>query len=174
MNELCSIWTSHTSIAWQDLRRERNALDQPPVALELSTVPATPTELATTVFHYQIVRSASVVGWVGDELLTRTRFGATSQLHRVHAPLNMRELLTFLQELVAGALLPSVEDAAQLICLKGTGRSESCQPRHMTLETRDTRLLVDGESRYTGLSYNNSGAQISYSSTEIDGRYTDL
>ena len=146
----------------------------PPVAMDLTAVPPIPAELERAVSHYQNVRSAGVVGWIEDELLIQTRFGDTSQLHRVHAPLGMREQLTFAKEPIGGALLPRVEDADQLIYLKDAGGSESYQLFHMNLETRDTQLLSDGKSRYTGVSYNNAGTQIAYSSTEINGRDTDL
>lgn len=147
---------------------------QPPVAMELTAVPKVPISLATQVSRYQNVRSASVVGWIGDELLIRTRFGDTSQLHRVSTPLGMREQITFAQEPIGGALLPPLDEAKQLIYLKDAGGSESYQIFHMDLETREAKLLSDGKSRYTGVSFNDSGSQIAYSSTEINGRDTDL
>ena len=146
----------------------------PPMALELSGVPKVPVELLTQVSRYQNVRSASVVDWVGESLLIMTRFGDTRQIHLVSSPLGMREQITFAQEPIGGALVPSLEKPKRFIYSKDVGGSESYQLFLMNLESRSSELLSDGRSRYTGVSFSPSGKQIAYSSTEINGRDTDL
>ncbi len=146
----------------------------PPVAMELTSVPDVPVELTVDVGRYQNVRSASVLNWVGDRLLIMTRFGDTSQIHLVSTPLGMREQITFANEPIGGALVPPLAEPKQIIFSKDVGGSESYQLFLMHLDSRKSELLTDGKSRYTGVSFSHSGSRIAYSSTEINGRDTDL
>ena len=61
-------------------------------------------EVAAKVDRYGNYRSASFAEWHPDrlEMLIVTRFGDTSQVHRVTQPLGMREQLTFFDEPVLG------------------------------------------------------------------------
>lgn len=154
-----------------------NAADEfmnPPIAMELASVPMVPLELTTHVSRYQNVRSASVVDWVDEDLLIVTRFGDTSQIHLVSSPLGMREQITFAQEPIRGALVPSLAKPKRFIYSKDVGGSESYQLFLMNLDSRSSELLTDGRSRYTGVSFSPSGNRIAYSSTEINGRDSDL
>ena len=146
----------------------------PPVAMELTSVPDVPVELTVDVGRYQNVRSASVLNWVGDRLLIMTRFGDTSQIHLVSTPLGMREQITFANEPIGGALVPPLAEPKQIVFSKDVGGSESYQLFLMNLDSRKSELLTDGKSRYTGVSFSHSGSRIAYSSTEINGRDTDL
>lgn len=146
----------------------------PPLGMELTSVPGVPVELTVDVGRYQNVRSASVLNWVGDRLLIMTRFGDTSQIHLVSKPLGMREQVTFANEPIGGALVPPIVDPNQIIYSKDIGGSESYQLFLMNLDSRSSELLTDGKSRYTGVSFSHSGSKIAYSSTEINGRDTDL
>ena len=152
---------------------EREYVD-PPMAMELSNVPMPPIGLTKQVGRYQNVRSASVVDWVGESLLIMTRFGDTTQIHLVDSPLGMREQITFAKEPVGGALVPRLAKPMHFIYSKDVGGSESYQLFLMDLTSRSSELLTDGRSRYTGVSFSQSGNRIAYSSTEINGRDTDL
>lgn len=147
---------------------------QPPPALELTAVPAVPVELTQDVARYQNARSAGVINWIGDALLIATRFGDTRQLHLVRQPLGMREQLTFASEPIGGALVPPVAEPTHVLFSKDVGGSESYQLFLMDLAERTSTLLTDGTSRYTGVSFDPTGAKIAYSSTELTGRDTDL
>lgn len=144
------------------------------MAMELSNVPEVPVERTVHVGRYQNVRSASVVDWIGENLLIMTRFGDTTQIHVVRSPIGMREQITFAQEPIGGALVPPMAEPKQFIYSKDVGGSESYQLFLMDLATRSSELLTDGKSRYTGVSFSHSGNRIAYSSTEINGRDTDL
>ncbi|MCY4095350.1 MAG: prolyl oligopeptidase family serine peptidase, partial [Gammaproteobacteria bacterium] len=146
----------------------------PPIAMELTSVPVVPLQLTTNVRRYQNVRSASVIDWIGEDLLIMTRFGDTTQIHLVSSPLGMREQITFAQEPIGGALVPSLAAPKRFIYSKDVGGSESYQLFLMDLVSRSSELLTDGSSRYTGVSFSPSGNRIAYSSTEINGRDTDL
>jgi dipeptidyl aminopeptidase/acylaminoacyl peptidase len=59
-------------------------------------VPPPEPALAARVARYQQSRGATFLDWLADgSLLVSTRFGDTEQVHRVSAPLGMREQLTF-------------------------------------------------------------------------------
>ncbi|MCY4130438.1 MAG: prolyl oligopeptidase family serine peptidase [Gammaproteobacteria bacterium] len=146
----------------------------PPGAMELTNVPVVSAALTTDVGRYQNVRSAGVVNWVGERLLIVTRFGDTSQIHLVSSPLGMREQITFADEPIGGALIPPLAEPKQIIYSKDVGGSESYQLFLMDLESRTSELLSDGKSRYTGVSFSHSGEKIAYTSTEMNGRDTDL
>ncbi len=147
---------------------------QPPIAMDMTNVPSVPAKLVESVGRYQNVRSAAIVDWLGDSLLIRTRFGDTTQLHLVRAPLGMREQLTFAAEPIGSALVPPVARPTQFVYAKDVGGSESYQLFLMDLETRSSTMLTDGKSRYTGALYSPSGTKLAYSSTELNGRDTDL
>src|SRR5690242_3284160 len=59
-------------------------------------IPAADASLAARLARYQQSRGATFLDWLADgTLLVSTRFGDTEQVHRVSAPLAMREQLTF-------------------------------------------------------------------------------
>lgn len=169
---LCTVVLS-TWWTCQGLHAEESTV-APPTALELIAVPPVTNDLRDSVLKYQNVRSASVIDWVDDSLLVSTRFGDTSQLHLVHSPLGMREQLTFSLEPIGGASVRPVPQPNEIIYGRDVGGSESYQLFQMDLASRKSTMLSDGRSRYTGLSYSPSGNQIAYTSTEINGRDTDL
>jgi dipeptidyl aminopeptidase/acylaminoacyl peptidase len=67
-------------------------------------IPPAEPALAAKLGRYQQSRSATFLDWQADgSLLILTRFGETSQVHRVAAPLAMREQLTFFDDPVSWA-----------------------------------------------------------------------
>ncbi|MFM7072700.1 MAG: alpha/beta fold hydrolase [Planctomycetota bacterium] len=80
-----------------------------PAAIETAQVPVVPPELFAKLAQYQNVRSAVFRGWSpsGDGILITTRFGNSSQLHRVRRPEGRREQLTFFDEPATGSFLPA-------------------------------------------------------------------
>ena len=166
-NVVALMWLSTTIAADGEIA-------SPPAAMEITNVPDVPVELTMDVGRYQNVRSASVISWVGDRLLIMTRFGDTSQIHMVSAPLGMREQITFADEPIGGALVPPLAEPKQIVFSKDVGGSESYQLFLMDLDSRSSELLTDGKSRYTSVSFSPSGKKIAYSSTELTGRDTDL
>ncbi|MBI1404765.1 MAG: prolyl oligopeptidase family serine peptidase [Caulobacter sp.] len=95
--------------------------------LTLENVPQTPAAVREALRRYQNARSAGFQSWLGDDaMLISTRFGQTSQLHRVAAPGAAREQLTFFDEPVAGAeAVPGSSD--HFIFSKDTGGDEYFQ-----------------------------------------------
>jgi acetyl esterase/lipase/Tol biopolymer transport system component len=59
-------------------------------------IPPADAGLAARLARYQQSRGATFLDWLADgSLIASTRFGDTEQVHRVNAPLGMREQLTF-------------------------------------------------------------------------------
>ena len=103
--------------------------------IETWGVPDVPSELAVAVGAYENVRSASLVDWLGDSMLVRTRFAETSQLHIVEHPLGVRRQISFFDETIAGAVVPPRAAPGGFLYRIDTGGSESYQICWFDLET---------------------------------------
>ena len=68
--------------------------------------PIFPRELASATRPYMENRGAGFVGWhpVDKSMLVATRFGNTTQVHRVANPMGARKQVTFEEEPVGGAV----------------------------------------------------------------------
>ncbi|MGC4027276.1 MAG: prolyl oligopeptidase family serine peptidase [Steroidobacteraceae bacterium] len=132
--------------------------------------PATPERLP----DYLEARSAGLVDWLADgSLVIATRFGNAEQLHRVRAPLGMREQLTFLPEPVrAGAANPY--DAEQLLELRDQGGNENMQLYLQNLATGKARLLTDGRSLHGTPVWAHDGKRIAFHGNGRDGASYDI
>ena len=137
-------------------------------------VPALPAALREELARYQNVRSARLLGWIGDGILIATRFGDTTQLHRVDTPLGMRRQLTFFAEPVAGAAVNPAAARDGFVYRKDVGGSEFYQLFWYANASGASTLLTDGTSRYTGASWSPSGRWLGYSTTERNGTDWDL
>lgn len=89
----------------------------------LENVPAIPDAVKAGVQRYQNFRDAIFRDWLPDgSILISTRFGATSQIHRVAAPGGARQQLTFFSEPVAGARTIPGQD--RYLFVRDTGGDE--------------------------------------------------
>jgi dipeptidyl aminopeptidase/acylaminoacyl peptidase len=89
----------------------------------LENVPAIPDDVRAAVQRYQNFRDARFRDWLPDgSMLVGTRFGATTQLHRVPAPGAARQQLTFHDEPVGGALVVPGQD--RFVYSRDTGGDE--------------------------------------------------
>jgi dipeptidyl aminopeptidase/acylaminoacyl peptidase len=125
--------------------------------------------------QYQSVRGASLAGWSPDGrgMLIRTRFGNSSQLHRVYNPGGRREQITFFEEPVGGRFIPAARDGAILLSMS-SGGNEQAQILLLDRVNYRTTLLTDGKSKYSLGPIRDDGSQMILSSTERNGRDTDL
>jgi dipeptidyl aminopeptidase/acylaminoacyl peptidase len=119
-------------------------------------------------------RSAGLVDWLADgSLVIATRFGNTAQLHRVRAPLSMREQLTFEAEPVtAGEAHPY--DANLLLYLKDRGGDENMQLWLRNLRDNTDRLLTDGKSLNGAPVFAHDGKRIAFYGNARDGASYDI
>ena len=146
-----------------------------PTAIHTEGVPAIPREMIERLQQYQSVRGASFAGWSPDGrgMLIRTRFGNSAQLHRVYAPGGRREQITFFEEPVSGRFIPAARDGAILLSLSAGGNEQSQLYLFDRVNYR-TLLLTDGKSKFSLGPVRDDGAQMVVSSTERNGRDTDL
>ena len=145
-----------------------------PREIETINVPPVAQAVRTKLSSYLNTRSATAVGWQEKSILMVTRFGQTSQLHRVRGPMQYREQLTFFSEPIRGISFPEGGAKRHLIISRDQGGSEFYQLYLLDLRDGSTRLLSDGESRYSGATWSPDGEQFAYSTTQRNGRNWDL
>lgn len=137
-------------------------------------VPAADAALSARLQRYANTRSAGFGGWTasGDGVFITTRFGNTTQAHRVNAPGATREQLTFFDEPVV-SLTPNPRRDG-FVFGKDSGGSEFWQLYWFDLTTRQTHLLTDGKSRNDSPLWSRDGRQLAFSSTARNGTDTDV
>jgi dipeptidyl aminopeptidase/acylaminoacyl peptidase len=142
-----------------------------PAALVADGIPPVPAELASQTRPYMEFRTAGFAGWNARDrsMLITTRFGNTSQLHRVAVPMGDREQLSFEAEPVQGGWSPNGDVIA---VQKDVGGSEFFQL--YTLASGRLTLLTDGRSRNEMNAWSHDGRWLGYSSTRRNGTDSDL
>ncbi len=144
--------------------------------LVVENIPDIPESVAQRLQQYQNARSASVADWhpAGEQLLIRTRFGETAQLHQVDHPLGMRQQITFFEEPVgAGRYSPS-PDHRGFLFTKDEGGNEFAQLFWYDSETNNYQMLSDGESRNSNGTWSNQGDRFAFTSTRRTGQDFDI
>jgi dipeptidyl aminopeptidase/acylaminoacyl peptidase len=158
----------------------------PPSAFDLTPVPGKPNllqlgippvppALLARLEQYQNARAAGLqdVSPDGKQLLVSTRFGSSSQLHVVTAPLGMREQLTFGEEPVFSARF-SPADPRVIWFLRDVGGGEFYQVYRLDRRTGRTELVTDGKSRHDALLVSQDGKLLAWAGTGRNGRDTDV
>ena len=167
---LALLWTSlGADVRAQEARREVGSL-------VLEGIPEIPERIAERLRQYADVRSAGLAGWApgGEGILISTRFGETSQIHRVMEPGGARRQITFFEEPVGGAEPSPNPDVQGFLFTKDAGGSEFYQVFFYDLETGDYRMLTDGESRNGGVRWSSGGERFAYYTTQRNGQDWDL
>jgi dipeptidyl aminopeptidase/acylaminoacyl peptidase len=143
--------------------------------LVLDNIPAVDTPLTAKLEDYMNSRGASFVDWLpGGALLIATRFGDVDQLHRVAAPLGMREQVTFFREPVTVARAPRSAVAPGFVFLRDQGGNEMAQVHYYDLNTRAVKMLTGGKGLHGGLVWSHDGRRVAYHGTARDGVSYDL
>ncbi|HYJ29525.1 MAG TPA: S9 family peptidase, partial [Allosphingosinicella sp.] len=142
-----------------------------PAALVADGIPPVPAELAERTRAYMEFRTAGFSGWHPRDrsMLISTRFANTAQLHRIAAPMNYRQQLSFEPDPVGGGWSPAGD---VLVVQKDVGGNEFFQL--YTLANGRLGLLTDGRSRNSLGAWSQDGRWIGYSSTRRNGADTDL
>jgi len=138
-------------------------------------IPKVPAELAETVSRYTEFRAAGLSSWhpTRREMLISTRFGQSSQVHRVKIPGGARYQLTFFPDSVfGGSYEPSKGE--YFVFGKGSGGNERFQLYRYDVATGDVTLLTDGKSRNTRGAWANAGGRLAYTSTRRNNRDFDI
>lgn len=122
---------------------------------------------------YLQVRSAAVTSLSDDgrRMLVSTRFGDTSQVHRVDMPGGARTQLTFSREPTRGGFVPGSLD---VVFSRDLGGDENYQLYRLPAEGGVPVRITDGEGRVDGSSFSRDGTRLVYASTARNGRDLDL
>ncbi|MDO9478706.1 MAG: hypothetical protein Q8K17_03700 [Pseudohongiella sp.] len=127
----------------------------------VENVPAIPDDVRAAVQRYQNFRSAQFQDWPPDgSMLITTRFGSTSQLHRVRTPDAHRQQLTFYDEPVAGA--QAIPGSERFLFSRDTGGDEWFQLFTRGLDG-STALLTAPGTRNQSARFSNDGQLLAWS-----------
>lgn len=140
----------------------------------LDDVPLIPASLGDRLRRYENVRSASFAAWAEDgrAMYVSTRFGETSQLHRVEMPRGARTQLTFLSEPITGAV--ERPQTGELLFGMDEGGAEFYQLFLFNPVTAEYRRLTDGVSRNGAPEFSRDGKWLAFRSTRRNGRSNDV
>jgi dipeptidyl aminopeptidase/acylaminoacyl peptidase len=124
--------------------------------------------------RYLESRSASLAGWLANgDLLIATRFANTAQLHRVSAPLGMREQVTFGGEPVSLAE-PNPFSPDVVLFGKDVGGNENTQLHLLDLRSGMAKRLTDGKSLHGTPVWAHDGKRLAFHGNGRDGRSYDI
>ncbi|MDZ4375052.1 MAG: S9 family peptidase [Phenylobacterium sp.] len=131
-------------------------------AIVYEGVPAMPAGLQASIAPYYNARSAAFEDWLPDgSMLITTRFGETSQIHRVAAPLGARTQLTFFPEPISTAhALPG--DGGRYLYPRDVGGAEYYQAYLRDLGGREVQLTAP-QTRNQGFVVRKDGRAIVWS-----------
>jgi dipeptidyl aminopeptidase/acylaminoacyl peptidase len=144
--------------------------------LVIENIPEIPQQLKDRIFQYQSTRSASFQDWLHNDegILISTRFGETSQFHKVKMPGGSREQITFFPEPVGGATVCPDESKNIFLFTKDVGGGEFYQVFSFDMDNGIFKMLTDGKSRNGGVSWDNKGDKFSFYSTKRNGTDWDI
>jgi dipeptidyl aminopeptidase/acylaminoacyl peptidase len=142
--------------------------------LVLQDIPEISEEIASNLFRYQNVRSASFREWTsdGESIYVATRFGDVTSIHRVDMPLGARRQLTFYEEPIGGVTRQPGRD--RMLFTRDAGGSEFAQIFMLDPETGNAQMLSDGESRNGAVLWDRRGTRAAYQSTRRNGASNDI
>jgi len=165
---LCTASANTQSATTAPLRQERDNLI-------LEGIPARDPALNDRLQRYLNARDATFLDWLPDgSMLIDTRFGNTTQVHRLTAPLGMREQLTFYNEPINFASSPQTGTPDGFVFLKDRGGDENAQIHYMKLADRSERVLTDGKSLHGNVVWSNDGKRIAFYGNGRDGISYDV
>ncbi|MGQ3015964.1 S9 family peptidase [Phenylobacterium sp.] len=124
-------------------------------------VPAAPDGLQATISPYYEVRSAELKDWLADgSMLISTRFGETTQIHKLAAPGAARTQLTFFDEPITAAKVQP--GASRFVYRRDEGGSEYYQGFLRDLNGQEVRITAPG-TRNSDFVFSKDGAVVVWS-----------
>lgn len=140
-------------------------------ALRLENVPDTPPDVRARLNQYVNTRGAVFTGFTPQGgILIATRFGDTSQIHRVAQPMGARQQLTFYEEPVSGAE-PVIGGGGDFWFPRDTGGDEQYQVLRFDIETGRAIAFSEPGTRNESMIQSEDGARIAWSLAGDDGDY---
>jgi dipeptidyl aminopeptidase/acylaminoacyl peptidase len=154
----------------------RPAVIAPGESLHTDGIPDIPAEIAEAVARYTEFRSAAFSGWhpLRREMLIRTRFGDTPQVHEVRMPGGARRQLTFFPDRVGGASWPR-RSTDYLVFSKDRGGDEFAQVFRLDVGTGAITMVSDGGRSQNSLGpWSHAGDRMAFGSTHRNGADRDI
>ena len=140
--------------------------------LVFENTPLPDTALMARLERYQQSREATFLDWLGDGgMLVATRFGDTEQLHRVAAPLGMREQLTFYQDPIEWARAPRT--GSGFVFLKDQGGDENAQVYYQS-GSGSVRQLTSGNFIHGSPVWAHDGRRVAFYGNDRDSLSYDV
>ena len=140
--------------------------------LVFENTPLPDTALMARLERYQQSREATFLDWLADGgMLVATRFGDTEQLHRVAAPLGMREQLTFYQDPIEWARAPRT--GSGFVFLKDQGGDENAQVYYQS-GSGSVRQLTSGNFIHGSPVWAHDGRRVAFYGNDRDSLSYDV
>jgi dipeptidyl aminopeptidase/acylaminoacyl peptidase len=146
--------------------------------LILESIPLRDAQLATRLAQYRQSRQATFLDWLPDgAMLVATRFGEVEQVHRVAAPLGVREQLTFYPDPVSAARAPRAAPptgpGSAFVFLKDQGGDENAQIYYYS-SSAHVQPLTEGKFLHGSPVWSNDGRRLAFYGNERDGISYDV
>jgi dipeptidyl aminopeptidase/acylaminoacyl peptidase len=149
-----------------------------PPAVVLDGAPTPQIAVRETLLPYMNVRSVGVQDFTADgkSLYITTRFGNTSQLHRVDMAMGARHQLTFFDEPVRRVRASHAKSggAPFVVFSRDQGGGEDFQIHRFDLDTRRVTLLTDGASRNSSFELSPDAGLMAFTSNARNGKDMDV
>jgi dipeptidyl aminopeptidase/acylaminoacyl peptidase len=143
--------------------------------LILEGIPAVDAAFAARLERYLSTRDATFLDWLPDgSILVSTRFGNAAEVHRISAPLGMREQLTYFPEPITVGTVPQTDPADGFAFLKDQGGDENAQVYYYRFSDRSNRLVTDGKSRHGNPVWSRDGKHLAFFGNGRDGASYDI
>src|SRR5882757_9432501 len=142
--------------------------------LVLEGIPPLDGAVGARLERYQQSRQATFLDWQADgSMLVSTRFGDVEQVHRVVAPLGMREQLTFSRDPVSLARAPRTGSGNGFVFLQDQGGDENAQVYYYA-GSGSVRQLTTGNFVHSSPVWSHDGKRVAFSGNERDGQSYDV
>ncbi|HXN79288.1 MAG TPA: S9 family peptidase, partial [Steroidobacteraceae bacterium] len=135
-------------------------------------VPPPQAGLAAVLARYQQSRGATFLDWMADgSMLIQTRFGDTEQVHRVAAPLAMREQLTFYDDPIEWAR--AARSGTGFVFLKDQGGDDNAQVYYQST-AGSVRALTKGSFIHGSAVWAHDGKRVAFYGNDRDSVSYDV
>src|SRR5215831_8573041 len=135
-------------------------------------IPPSDARLAARLARYQQSRGATFLDWLADgSLLVSTRFGDTEQVHRVSAPLGMREQLTFYSDPIEWAR--GAKSGKGFVFLKDHAGDDNAQVYYYA-GNGEPRPLTHGNFIHGSLVWAHDGKRVAFYGNDRDSLSYDV